>query len=298
MDIRVKTAVAIGNFDGVHIGHQKLIGELLVQAKENSLTPFIYTFKEHPQNTLKGDETVKAVTDNKEKEEIFIKLGVSDFVFEDFSRVRELEPEEFVKKILVDKLNIKIAVVGENNRFGKDAEGNVGLLKKLGEKYGFSVIEVKPLVVDNEVCSSSGIRRAIENGNLEKVWKITERPFSVKGEVISGKELGRTYGFPTANIIYPDGKVKLKEGVYATSTKIDDKVCMSITNVGRTSFDKEKIERVETHIIDFDEDIYGKEISVSFIKLLREFVPFKSIDELEKQLAKDREKRMKLEVEL
>lgn len=285
------TAVTIGNFDGVHKGHQKLLGELKALSVKHRLTPLVYTFQKHPFQILRGEDAIKVITDNAEKKELFFDFGIDHWCFERFESVKDLAPESFVKNILVDKLHMKLAVVGENNRFGKQSAGDASLLCKLGEQYGFTVHVVKPLFIDGIVCSSSNVRSAVERGDVSLANKMLGRPYALSGTVISGKKLGRTYGFPTANMVAPAGKVIPKYGVYATTARIGDSAYPAITNVGITSFDKVKVERVETHLIGFDGDVYGQTMTVDFLCWMRGFVPFDSVDGLERQLQSDKKKR-------
>ncbi len=288
------TAVTIGNFDGVHKGHQKLLAELKMLSEKEHLTPVVYTFSKHPLNSLKGEGTLKTITEKAQKEEIFSKLGLDTVIFEAFENVKDLAPEEFVKQILVDKLHMKLAVVGENNRFGRNSVGDAELLCKLGEKYDFSVRVIKPLLINGVICSSSEVRTAVSNGDVALANVLLGRPYRLLGTVIKGKKLGRTYGFPTANIIAPEGSLTPKYGVYATSVYAEGKKYPAITNVGTTSFDKVKVERVETHLINFDGNLYGKKITIDFLDWMRGFVSYRSVKELEKQLKSDREERLKI----
>ncbi len=285
------TSVAIGNFDGVHKGHTKLLKKLSEISKAFGLISLVYTFSEHPQKS-------KAITDLSEKIEIIENLGVDILYLEDFEKVKDLYPEEFIKDILIDKLNAKHIVIGENNRFGKNAEGDAELLKKLSEKYGFSVTVVKHVYIDGVLCSSTEIRKCIENGNVKKANELLGRNYKISGDVISGKKLGRTYGFPTANLKFSYTKVTLKSGVYATNVCFGEKVYRAITNVGTTSFDETEIKRIETFIIDFEGDLYGKTINIEFIEKMRDFIPFENIKELEEQLIKDKENRLNITEEM
>ena len=285
------TAVAIGNFDGLHKGHQKLLTILKEKAKELSVPSVVYTFSDHPKNVMLGEGAQKLISPNEIKERLFAEMGIHTLFFEDFNAVRDLEPEEFVKEILIDKLNIKVAVIGTNGRFGKKSAGDASMLKEFGKRYGFEVLVVEPMVIDDVVCSSTEVRTAIEAGDFVKCESLLGRPYSVSGTVIADKHLGRTYGYPTANLI-PDGaRPDIKRGVYATVTKIDDKAYKSITNVGTTSFDKIEKSRIETHILDFSGDLYGKTIEVEFLYYMRRFKSFVSTDELKSQLDKDKKER-------
>ena len=288
------TAVTIGNFDGVHLGHQKLFKTLETIAKEKDLSSVVYTFIEHPLRVLRGKNAVSLLCDTKQKEKLISEFHIDALIFEEFEKVKDLLPEAFVKEVLVDRLNIKQAVIGENNRFGKKSAGDAALLCRLGEKYGFSVEVIPSLCIDGEICSSSEIRKAIEEGDLLKATKLLGRPYRMTGEVIEGKHLGRTYGFPTANIIPKTGILLPKYGVYATKAWVDGKEYPAITNVGETSFDAQKIERIETHLIGFCGDIYGKEVLLDFLRYMRGFIKFASTDELKEQLKIDRETRLNI----
>lgn len=285
------TAVAIGNFDGLHKGHQKLLTILKEKAKELGTPSLVYTFYDHPRNVMLGEGAQKLIYPNEIKECLFAEMGIHTLFFEDFTAVRDLEPEEFVKDILIDKLNIKAAVIGANGRFGKKSAGDAQMLKKLGERYGFEVLVVEPIVVGDMVSSSTQVRSAIEAGDFKKCEKLLGRPYSVSGVVVEDKHLGRTYGYPTANLIPDDARPDIKRGVYATITKIGDKAYKSITNVGTTSFDEIEKSRIETHILDFNGDLYAKAITVEFLYYMRDFKSFVSTNELKSQLDEDKKER-------
>ena len=289
-----KTAVAIGNFDGVHKGHQTLLDVLKTQTDAMGLIPVVYTFLKHPANVLKADGTVKYIIDKEEKTKLLHQFGIQTVHDTDFEEVKDLSPADFVKEILVDKLHASLVVVGENHRFGKDAAGDAKTLFNLGKQHGFSVCVVPPYVENGVVCSSSFIREQIEQGNMEEATRLLGRFYRIKNKVIGGKQLGRTYGFPTANMLIPSGRVTPAYGVYATTAYVDGKAYPAITNVGFTSFDKEKLERIETHIIGFEGDIYQEELAIDFLGRMRDFVPCQSVEELVKQLLSDKEMRMKM----
>ena len=285
------TAVAIGNFDGVHKGHKKLLGVLKEAACEHGVPSVVYTFLEHPKNVILGDGSQKLIYENSAKETLIGDTGVHTLFFEDFNKVRDLEPEEFVKEILIDKLNIKAAVIGANGRFGKKSAGDATMIKEFGARYGFDVLVVEPVVIGDVVCSSTEIRAAIEAGNFQKCKTLLGRPYSVSGTVVADKHLGRTYGYPTANIIPESARPQIKYGVYATETKIAGKTYKSITNVGTTSFDEVKKSKIETHILDFSGNLYGETIEVKFLYYMRDFKNFVNTDELKSQLDEDKKER-------
>lgn len=285
------TAVAIGNFDGLHKGHMKLINLLKEKAKERGIPSVVYTFSEHPKNVMCGKGTQKLIYNNEIKEELFKESKIHTLFFEEFLNVCNLSPEEFVKEILVDKFNIKVAVIGLNGRFGKASCGDAKKLKEFGRIYGFDVFVVEPFVSDDIICSSTAIRESIGLGEFEKCKNLLGRNYAVKGEVTGDKHLGRTYGYPTANIVPDKSRPDIKKGVYATNTRIGEKVYKSITNVGTTSFDTPETERIETHILDFNGDLYGKTIEVEFLYYMRDFKSFVNTDELKMQLDEDKKER-------
>ncbi len=284
------TAVAIGNFDGVHKGHQKMLAALKSVANDLGVPSVVYTFSEHPMNVLKREHQ-SIIYENGEKERLIAEHNIHTLFFEDFLSVKDYEPEEFVKEILVDKLKITSAVIGENGRFGKNGTGNAQILEELGKQYGFSVHIVGALEIDGAICSSTRIRNEIASGNVEKAENLLGRAYNISGKVVKDKQLGRTYGYPTANIIPAENTISLKKGIYATNTSFDGVTYQSITNVGTTSFDDNKKEKIETHIIDFIGDLYGKTITVEFLYYMRDFKSFLNTDELKLQLDEDKKMR-------
>ncbi len=289
------TAVSLGNFDGVHLGHRKLLGDLTRLARKQKLCSVVYTFCEHPLSILRPNEKLQFLCDRNTKISLLEETGVDAACFADFSEVCSLSPRDFVKEILVDKLNIRQAVIGENNRFGKHSAGDAKMLMELGREFGFSVHVTKPYTVDGTVCSSSKIRERILSGDCRGAAKLLGRPYTIQGVVTEGKHLGRTYGFPTANLI-PQNEIALpKYGVYATNAWIDGSKYVAVTNVGETSFDRAKIVRIESNLFDFNQDIYGKQLKLEFLYRMRDFIPFESVNQLKNQLEQDKENRLKAE---
>lgn len=283
------TALAIGNFDGVHKGHQKMLDTLKKVAYDLGVPSVVYTFSEHPVNVINEKHTLPLIYSNEKKAELLEKSGIHTLFFEDFSSVRDLEAEDFIKEILVDKLNISAVVIGEGGRFGNKGKGDATLLSDLGKVYGFSVHVVESVKVSDVVCSSTEIRKRISSGDVAGAMSMLTRPYSISGTVIADKQLGRTYGYPTANITLNDEYIKPKCGVYATNVKVSDLIKKAITNVGTTSFDNN--ERIESHILDFSADLYDKEIEVEFLYYMRDFKSFASTDELKAQLDEDKKTR-------
>ena len=283
------TALAIGNFDGVHKGHQKMLDTLKKVAYDLGVPSVVYTFSEHPINVINPKNTLPLIYSNEKKAELIENFRIHTLFFEDFSAVRDFSAEDFVKEILVDKFNVSAVVIGQDGRFGNKGLGDAKLLSNLGKEYGFSVYVVEPVKVSDIVSSSTEIRKRISSGDVSGAGAMLRRPYSFSGTVIADKQLGRTYGYPTANITLNAEYIKPKSGVYATNVKIGDISKKAITNVGTTSFDNN--ERIESHILDFSDDLYGKEIEVEFLYYMRDFKNFVNTDELKAQLDEDRKTR-------
>jgi len=283
------TGVGLGNFDGLHIGHMALINTLISECKLNDLHSVVYTFTRHPETMLRKTLMNKLITTNEQKTKLLESTALDTLYYkefdEDFSR---LSPEEFIKNILIDTLNIRLAVVGFNYKFGYMGKGDVEYLKKSGEKYGFRVIVIPPVKVKSEIVSSTLIREYIKKGKMERVFQLLGRHFSLYGTVVAGRHIGRTLGFPTANIMPHPNMVIPANGVYITKTKYCDKWINSITNVGMAPTLREGgTFSIETHLLDYDEDIYGKDIEICFIHKLRDERKYESIEALKKQVTED-----------
>lgn len=287
------TAIALGNFDGLHKGHMKLLSMLTDLAQDNGLNAVAYTFDEHPVNVIKGAGALKLIADNEYKEELLSTCGLDTLFFEKFADIRYLSPEDFVKDVLVGKLNMKIAVVGLHNHYGKDSAGDVKMLRELGQKYGFLVHMIKPLYLEDEViCSSTKVRELIAGGDVEKAAELLGRPFKIKKTVIKDKMLGKTLGYPTANMM-PDASYLLPQfAVYATTTYVDGEAYKSITNVGVSPTVGDGQVRIETHLLGFDKDVYDQTLEVEFLYKIREQKDFGDLDALKAQLAEDEKVRL------
>lgn len=273
------TAIALGNFDGVHIAHTKLINMVLNAKGAKSL---VFTFKPHPLRVLGKDFLEITVADKKEK---LIKELNPDILFyqrcdRDFLK---MPAEAFVKEVLVKRLGASYIAAGYNCSFGEGGKGNVGLLKDMGEKFGFFVDVLDKIEVMGIDVSSTNIRSLIKDGKIETANALLGRKFSIEGKVVEGKKLGRKIGFPTANIIPQDGIVLPKYGVY--KTMVGSK--KSITNVGVNPTVNDGSTRIETHIIDYDGEIYGDKIEVNFLEFVRPEIKFANVEDLKKQIEKD-----------
>lgn len=283
------TGVGLGNFDGLHIGHMALINTLIREAKLNGLSSVVYTFTKHPENILRKKLFTPLLTTEAKKMELLEETSLTYLFFDEFDEsFSRMTPEAFVREILVDKLNIKLAVAGFDYRFGYKGGGDVKLLKELGSKYGFKVIVIPPIKIEDEVVSSTKIRNSVAQGDMDKVFRLLGRHYSITAEVVSGRRIGNTIGFPTANINPEDYLILPNRGVYITKTLFDGMLYNSITNIGyNPTFDcLEKI-TVETHILDFEADIYGKKIEVFFLQKIRDEEKFSTIEELKEQIRID-----------
>lgn len=283
------TGIGLGNFDGLHIGHMTLINTLINESILNSLESVVYTFKKHPENIIKKKLFTPLIITMEKKIELLNQTDLDYTYFEEFDEeYSRIKPEDFVKEILVEKLKMKLVVVGYDYRFGHKGKGDIHLLKELGEKFDFKVIIIPPVKLDNEIVSSTIIRKYIERGYVDKAFLLLGRHYSIKGQVEKGKGIGRTLGFPTANITSKNHLIFPKKGVYITKAKIEDNIYSSITNIGNNpTFGKNEDISIETFIIDFNNDIYGKEIEVFFIEKIRSEKKFSDIEELIIEMKKD-----------
>lgn len=286
-ETRFDTSIALGNFDGIHIGHQELIKTMVSKSKELGLKTSLLLFKSHTKTIIDNSNT-QMITNNEQKFNIAKDLGVDIIYLIDFDeKLMNLSAEEFVKNIIIDKMNGKLVVVGFDYRFGYKASGDSKYLSELGKKYDFDVIVLNPIYKDSKIVSSSTIRELISIGKMTETSKLLGRPFSIYGKVISGKNRGNKLGFPTANIKPSDNYIIPKSGVYMTNTIIGNKRYISATNIGYNPTFNENTLKIETHIIDFNENIYGEILNIEFIEFIRDDIKFDSVDDLVTQMKSD-----------
>jgi len=285
-----RTGVGLGNFDGLHIGHMALINILISESKLNGLQSIVYTFTSHPDNIINKNKRTPSLMTLEKKEQILGQLPLDYLYLEEFNEnFAKMKPVDFVKNILVDKLKIKLAVAGFDYTFGYKGEGNTNLLKKLGEQYGFKTIIVPPIKINDEIISSTSIREYISKGKMEEAFYMLGRPYSITGIVETGYKLGSKLGFPTANITPAPYLLLPSFGVYLTRTLIDGKLYNSITNIGikpTLELSDPKV-CIETHILNFSDNIYNKLIEIYFFSKLRDEIKFKDKDELANQVKSD-----------
>lgn len=283
------TGVGLGNFDGLHIGHMALINTLISESKLNGLKSLVYTFTKHPENILRKKLFTPLLTTVSKKIELLEETSLKYLYFDEFNEsYSRMKPEAFVKDILVDKLKVRIAVAGFDYRFGFKGEGDVELLQKLANKYKLRVVVIPPIKIDDEIVGSTMIRQSVAKGDMNRVFKFLGRHYSITGDVKSGKRIGNKIGFPTANIHPEDYLILPQYGVYITKTLLDGQLYTSVTNIGvNPTVDGSGKICIETHILDFDRDIYGKRIEVFFIRKVRGEKKFIDKDGLALQIQKD-----------
>lgn len=285
------TVVTIGTFDGVHIGHQKIIKQLIDTAKHNGLKSIILTFFPHPRMVLQKDSNIKLINTIDERAKIINGLGLDQLLIKKFTMAfSRLSAKDFVKQILVDKLHAKKVIIGYDHRFGRNRNADITDLKTFGEQYGFEVEEIPAQDIDDVSVSSTKIRKALHDGNIEKANKYLGYDFMLSGKVVKGKGLGRQLGFPTANIhIEEDYKLIPKHGSYVISTSNKNQVVFGMMNIGMNPTVNGDKETIEVHFFDFNKDIYNKNVQINFLHRLRDEVKFESVEALKEQLIKDKE---------
>lgn len=282
------TAVCIGNFDGLHTGHRRIISVLKEEAGKKGLPTVIFTFKPHPVKYF-GREIALLSTPRK-RDELFSYMGADYLVTADFDPVLcSLSPEDFFKEVIAGKLKADIVVVGQGYRFGAEQRGDTALLQKLGDSYGVRCIFVEKVKDETDIpISSTRIRALISEGNVEKAGKFLGRPYSLEGEVVHGDGQGKLFGFPTLNLEVSNELVPLL-GVYATETLIKNKIYPSMTYIGkRPTIGNYTQTRVETNVFGFEEDVYGEFTEIFFYAFIRGEAKFRGIEELKEQMGKDK----------
>ena len=276
--------IALGNFDGVHVGHTALLCKTVELAGEYGVDPAVFTFAKHPETVLK-DRSVLSITTLNEKLELFKQLGIQRVYLGDFERLRDYSPHRFVEEIIKGQANAVCAVCGYDFRFGSRGCGTPSDLASLMD--GNTVV-IEPVMRRGQVVSSTSIREAIENGDVEYARELLDRPFFIEFPVVHGKKLGRTIGVPTINQNFPEGHVVPKRGVYACKVLTDSGEYIGVANVGiRPTVQDDKGLNCETHIIGFNGSLYGEKTKVSFYKRLRDEIKFESTDALKAQIEKD-----------
>ena len=284
-----KIAVALGNFDGVHIGHMMLLDKIKEYANQDpeKRASCLWTFSEHSLNILSGDFSVPYITDRDEKAEIARGENIDYLIFQDFNYVRYYAPEEFIQKVVVDYLGAGLAVCGYNYRFGKNGAGNAEFLRESLAKKNIETAVIPPVICEGQVVSSSFIRTLVKIGDMPRARKFLGRPFSIKFPVVYGKKTGTKIGVPTINQIFPEGHIIPACGIYACSCEVGGKIYKAVNNIGLRPTVGGDFLNSETHIIDFEGDLYGENIKVNFHMKFRDEIKFNDLGELKAQIQKD-----------
>lgn len=284
------SVVTIGNFDGVHLGHQQLVENLTREATHFGVPSVVYTFNPHPVRVLHPERSTQRLFDLRDQQEQFRSRGVSLMIIEEFTReFSQISPEDFLQKYIVDKLHPKTLVVGHDFSFGANRAGNIPFLDRFCSERGIRLIIIPPFQLEGQVVSSTRIRGALLQGEVENAKMLLGRRYYLRGPVEKGFQRGRTIGVPTANI-HPDVEFVPRKGVYVTLTKVGTHLHHSITNIGiNPTFqtDQKAPLKVETHLFDFEAQIYGMELEVYLLHFIRDEMKFNGIDELKTQIQND-----------
>ncbi len=288
--IEEATAAAIGKFDGFHRGHQKLLGQLR-QQQEQGLKSVVFTFVPSPAAFF-SRSPVKELSTIAEKRRIFEKAGVDYLIEYPFHQeIADMEPEVFVKEVLAGRLRAKCVVAGEDVSFGKKGAGNYHLLQELASNCGYQVILIEKVSYQDKEVSSTYVREEVRKGNMELAAQLLGTPYHVGGEIIHGRQLGRTIGMPTVNLLPPSEKLLPPKGVYYSYVVLhggEENKLPAITNIGtKPTVDDRCMMGVETYIYNFDQDVYGEELEVYLLKFKRPEMCFDGVDALKRQMAKD-----------
>lgn len=281
-----KISIALGNFDGVHIGHRRVVSAAREAGKRLDAVPAVLLFEPHPREILSGKRPARLIPDSLRLRALE-KAGACEFVHIDFEEIMNLEPQEFFKEIIVGEIDAVAVSCGYNYRFGKNGKGDVKLLKALCEENNIEFFAAPEIDYKNEPVSCTRIRRCVEAGMVEEAFEMLGRPFMYDFTVVGGDKRGRLLGAPTINQFFPEDFAVPKNGVYAAAAFVDNKWHAAVANIGlRPTIGTESL-RSETCIINFKGDLYGKNVPVGLLKFLREEKNFNSLDELSAQIAAD-----------
>lgn len=289
-----KSIVTIGTFDGVHVGHQKIIEQLVDTAKKSNANSVLLTFFPHPRMVLQKDNSIRLIDTIDERIKILEKTGLDYLIIHPFDKeFSRLTAFDFVRDILVNHLNTSQLVIGYDHRFGRNREGDFEQLEEYGEMYDFVVHEIPAQDINAISVSSTKIRKALEEGDIQKVTKYLGHRFSLSGVVVKGEQLGNTIGYPTANLeIKESYKLIPKKGAYLVKSIIDNVEVFGMMNIGVRPTVQGVHQTIETHFFDFDKDLYGQNLRIELLSFLREEQKFQSIEALKEQLALDKKKSL------
>lgn len=284
------SVITIGTFDGVHIGHKKIINQLTSISSKNNLISILLSFFPHPKMVLQNDKELKLINTIQEKEGLLNSLNLDYLIIKEFTKeFSRLSALEFVRDVLVNKLNAKHIIIGYDHHFGRNRTANIEQLKEFGELYDFKVTEILAQDIDDIAISSTKIRKALINGEITLANKFLGYNFFFSGNVVHGNNIGKTISFPTANIkIDAPYKLVPKNGVYIVKTIIDNQITFGMMNIGYNPTFNGKQKSIEIHFINFNKNIYDKTLTIEMILRIRNEIKFNSVDDLKKQLEQDK----------
>ncbi|WP_411766376.1 bifunctional riboflavin kinase/FAD synthetase [Winogradskyella sp. A3E31] len=285
-----KSITTIGTFDGVHLGHQKILQRLVEKSKKLKLVPTVLTLFPHPRMVLHPNEPIKLLHTIDERISFLKRTGINNVVVKEFTKdFSNLSPRDYVKNILVDDLKTDYIIIGHDHHFGKNRSANITDLKVFAEDYNFTVEEISAQDVDDVTISSTKIRNALNEGEVTLANSFLGYDYFITGKVVEGDKLGRKLGFPTANIhIKENYKLIPKDGVYVVKSTIDDAVIFGMMNIGSNPTVGKNKRSIEVHFFDFKNDLYSKTLKVEFLSRLRDEVKFENVNALRNQLEKDK----------
>lgn len=280
----------IGTFDGIHIGHQKILKQVVRLAKKQGYEPVVLTLFPHPRMVLQKDDSIKLLNTIDERVELLKSFGIKDVIVKTFTKeFANLSAKDYVKQILIDELNTKQIVIGYDHHFGKNRSANIKDLKEFAKLYDFKVEEISAQDLEDVTVSSTKIRNALDNGEVALANSFLGYNYFITGTVVKGKGLGRTIDFPTANIhIKESYKLIPNDGVYVVKSKIKDKTVYGMMNIGTNPTVGGKTRSIEVHFLNYNKDLYNEDLKIEFLKRLRSEQNFKNLEALKTQLRKDK----------
>ncbi|WP_188361090.1 bifunctional riboflavin kinase/FAD synthetase [Flavobacterium orientale] len=289
-----QTIVTLGTFDGVHLGHRKIIDRLVATAKQESCESVILTFFPHPRMVLQDGSSVKLLNTMDEKAQLLEQLEVDNLIIHPFDQeFSRLTAEEFVEEVLVKQLNLKKIIIGYDHRFGRNRTANIDDLKEFGKQFNFEVEEISAQEIDDVAVSSTKIRNALEEGNIPLANSYLSYPYFLTGLVTKGKSIGRTIDFPTANLDLKDNhKLIPKKGVYIVSSTHKEALVFGMMNIGYNPTVKGDKKTIEVHFFNFNEDLYNQKIQIAILNRIRDEIKFDTLDQLKTQLESDKKTAM------
>ena len=281
--------VTIGTFDGVHIGHKTILKRLVETAKKENLDSVVLTFFPHPRMVLQENIDIKLINTIDERTELLEKTGLDHLVIHPFTHAfSRLTALEYVRDILVNSLKAKKIIIGYDHRFGRNRNADIDDLKEFGRTYNFEVEEISAKEIDDVAVSSTKIRKALNEGDVETANSFLGYPFMISGEVVKGKAIGRTIKYPTANLKLKEAyKLVPKKGVYVVQSLIEGEKVYGISSIGTNPTVGGKEKTIETYFLNFNRDLYGKEITIEFLKYSRDEATFDSVEMLRQEIIKD-----------